>query len=90
MSLLRNKKFMTMLVALLAACYGHFVEPVPEVDPALWDLTIALSGVGVAYQAGKGMPIMAILDAARKLGPAKKSIKEALSDDPAGDDKEHG
>jgi hypothetical protein len=77
----RHKGLLTMLVALLAACWSHYVESIPQVDDRTWDAITALVGAAGAVHAGKSLGLIDILGLLRKLLGAKDVVKDVIDKD---------
>ena len=76
-----HKGLITLFVALAAALYSHYVEPIPQVNEELWDATLTLAGVAGAVHAGQKVGLREKIDVIKQFLKAKDVIQEQVQKD---------
>jgi hypothetical protein len=77
----KHKGLITFVVAILAACYSHFVEPIPQANDQAWDALLGIVAAGSAVHAGKSLGIVDILGLLKKILNVKDVVKDAINQD---------
>ena len=76
-----HKHLITFLMAIAVACYQHLVEPIPGLEPEVWDALLGIGGTYSAVKAAKKMGFLPAVSLVKDANVLRKAVKEASDKD---------
>lgn len=85
----KHRSTVTFIVALLAALYSHFVEPIPGVDQEVWTAVLGVTGTYSLIKLKGKLSFFEMLSLLRDAKAIRKGYNDT-ADSSVGDDDKKG